>query len=111
MGKPRSQTERFRSDFNPAGFHPPSRNRTRGAGTKAHLTVSLQQYVNKIARLNVNQAHGRASPHKICMLLALLDLTQAGGLTENRIRFLPPCLTGTGSISMQCGHPVIIQIQ
>lgn len=54
--------------------------------------MSLQACADKLRRLNVNQAHGRASPHKICMLLAVLDLARAGGLPRNEIRFSPPLL-------------------
>lgn len=54
--------------------------------------MSLENYIAKFSRLNVNQAQGRASPHKICMLLALLDLARSGELAENCIRFLPPLL-------------------
>lgn len=54
--------------------------------------MSLAEYQDKFRRLVVNLAGGRASPHKICMLLALLDLARAGGLSENRIYFAPPLL-------------------
>ena len=54
--------------------------------------MSLASYQNKFRRLNVNVRAGRASPHKICMLLALLDLARSGGLADNRILFAPPLL-------------------
>ena len=54
--------------------------------------MSVETYQQKFARLNVNVAGGRASPHKICMLLAVLDLARSGGLTENRIFYAPPLL-------------------
>lgn len=54
--------------------------------------MSLQIYIDKFARLNVNVAHGRASPHKICMLLAVLDLARSGALSRNEIRFNPALL-------------------
>lgn len=41
--------------------------------------MSLSTYVDRFRQLNVNVAHGRASPHKICMLLAVLDLARGGG--------------------------------
>jgi len=60
--------------------------------------VTLKSYSEKLTRLKVNIAgggegrEGRASPHKICMLLAVLDLARAGELTENRIYYAPPLL-------------------
>lgn len=49
--------------------------------------MSLEYYKSKFARLRVNVAHGRASPHKICMLLSLLDLARSGKLKQNRIEY------------------------
>lgn len=54
--------------------------------------MSLATYAERFRRLNVNVAHGRASPHKICMLLAVLDLARGGALTQNRIEYAPPLL-------------------
>lgn len=54
--------------------------------------MSLQDYEDKFQRILVNMAHGRASPHKICMLLAVLDMARSGRLTKNEIRFEPPLL-------------------
>ena len=54
--------------------------------------MSLATYADLFRRLKVNVAHGRASPHKICMLLAVLDLARGGALTENRIEYAPPLL-------------------
>lgn len=54
--------------------------------------MSVQTFADRFARLNVNVRQGRASPHKICMLLAVLDLARAGGLAENRITYSPPLL-------------------
>ncbi|MEK8051865.1 HNH endonuclease [Ideonella sp. DXS22W] len=53
---------------------------------------NLADYRERLSRLNVNVRDGRASPHKVCMLLAVLDLAMAGGLTENLIRYAPPLL-------------------
>lgn len=52
----------------------------------------LQRYQARFARLIVNVRAGRASPHKICMLLAMLDLAMAGGLRENLLHDAPPLL-------------------
>lgn len=54
--------------------------------------MSLAAYADQFRRLKVNVAHGRASPHKICMLLAVLDLARGGALTQNRIEYAPPLL-------------------
>lgn len=52
----------------------------------------IANYADLFARLSVNRSHGRVSPHKICMLLAVLDLARSGGLLVNRIDFSPPLL-------------------
>lgn len=54
--------------------------------------MSLLTYQEKLTRLNVNTSGGHTSPHKICMLLAVLDLARGGGLTVNRILYEPPLL-------------------
>lgn len=54
--------------------------------------MSLAEYEDKFRRLVVNNSRGRASPHKLCMLLALMDLARAGALPANRIYFAPPLL-------------------
>jgi putative restriction endonuclease len=54
--------------------------------------MSLAKYQEKFRQLVVNIRNGRASPHKICMLLAVLDLARAGALTANCIAFTPGLL-------------------
>lgn len=54
--------------------------------------MTVAQYADKFARLRVATPKGRNSPHKICMLLATLDLARGGALPDNRIRFAPPLL-------------------
>jgi predicted restriction endonuclease len=49
--------------------------------------VSLEFYVEKFQNLNMNSAGGKKSPHKVCMLLTVMDLIQAGHLVKNRIEF------------------------
>lgn len=53
---------------------------------------TLAEYLQAFARLNVNRTGGIASPHKPCMLLAMLGLAEAGKLVQNQIRFQPPLL-------------------
>jgi putative restriction endonuclease len=50
--------------------------------------MSLDAYKKKLASLRVN----RTSPHKICMLLAVLDVARSGALNENRIEYSPSLL-------------------
>lgn len=54
--------------------------------------MSLAAYEDKFRQLNVNQTGGRYSPHKICMLLAVLDLARSGALAKNRIEYSPALL-------------------
>lgn len=52
----------------------------------------LAHYLHAFLTLNVNRAGGRPSPHKPCMLLAVLGLAEAGDLRQNKIRFDPALL-------------------
>ena len=49
--------------------------------------MSINNYIDLFRRLNVNRSRGYPSPHKPCMLLAVIDLIEAKRLTENKIRF------------------------
>lgn len=49
--------------------------------------MSHQFYLDKLRNLNMNSSAGKKSPHKVCMLLAVMDLIQAGNITSNRIEF------------------------
>ncbi|MCP5349302.1 MAG: DUF3883 domain-containing protein [Gammaproteobacteria bacterium] len=49
--------------------------------------MSLLQYESAFARLNPNKSRGNVSPHKIAMLLAVMDLIESGVITENRIPY------------------------
>lgn len=49
--------------------------------------MSHDYYLNKFSSLNVNTSNGKKSPHKVCMLLSVMDLIQAGNLSENKIEF------------------------
>jgi putative restriction endonuclease len=49
----------------------------------------LEKYAERFANLVVNKSKNRFRPHKICMLLAVLDMGRSGALKENRIPFGP----------------------
>ncbi len=53
----------------------------------------LSYYLDAIKRLNVNRSGGHTSPHKPCMLLAVIELAEVGKLYRNRIRFDDVLLT------------------
>jgi putative restriction endonuclease len=54
--------------------------------------MSIDSYLHRFQHLRVNRRAGAFSPHKPCMLLAVLELAEAGALIENRILFAPPLL-------------------
>ena len=41
-------------------------------------------YQNKLKSLNVDRSSGHPKPHKVCLLLSILDLIESGELTENK---------------------------
>jgi len=47
----------------------------------------IEHYVKLFSRLNVNRSHGRISPHKPAMLLAVIELAESKLLNENRIYY------------------------
>jgi putative restriction endonuclease len=49
--------------------------------------MSINKYLSLFEGIRPHTAGGRVKPHKICMLLAILDLAKAGGLQENKIFF------------------------
>ena len=49
--------------------------------------MSLDKYIELFSDLNPNRSGGHASPHKACLLLAVIDLIDEGVLTNNRIPF------------------------
>ena len=49
--------------------------------------MSLQLYAEKFNALNMNRQQGRVSPHKVCMLLAVMDLISNKTIGNNRIFF------------------------
>lgn len=53
---------------------------------------SLESYALQFSKLKVARRGGHTSPHKPCMLLAVIDLAEAGDLESNRIRYEPALL-------------------
>jgi len=49
--------------------------------------MNINQYLTRFEKIRPRTVRGREKPHKICMLLAVLDLAKAGGLQENKIYF------------------------
>ncbi|WP_111748654.1 HNH endonuclease [Salinisphaera orenii] len=54
--------------------------------------TDLAAYCRKFRSLNVNRAGDRISPHKMCMLLAVIDLFDAQPDRANRIEYSPQLL-------------------
>lgn len=54
--------------------------------------MNLAYYEDRFSRLNLNKSAGRVSPHKVAMLLAVMDLIESGKLAANRIPFDEPLL-------------------
>lgn len=49
--------------------------------------MSLEYYVDKFQNLNMNSNKGSKSPHKVCMLLAVMDLIESGNIGSNKREF------------------------
>lgn len=52
--------------------------------------MSHEYYADKFRTLNMNIAGGKKSPHKVCMLLAVMDLIQVGHIASNKIELNQP---------------------
>jgi len=53
---------------------------------------TLNYYLNAFKNIKPKIVDGHVKPHKICMLLAMLDLANSGGLKSNKIYYEPPLL-------------------
>ncbi|HEX8091513.1 MAG TPA: HNH endonuclease [Blastocatellia bacterium] len=53
------------------------------------MTDGLQYYLRKIETLRIGRAHNAPAPHKPLLLLAVLDLIEAGDIHTNRIEPSP----------------------
>lgn len=51
--------------------------------------MTIEAYIHRFENLRRNKSGERERPHKICMLLGVLDLAKAGGLEVNRIYLNP----------------------
>ncbi|MDH5181202.1 MAG: DUF3883 domain-containing protein [Gammaproteobacteria bacterium] len=49
--------------------------------------MTLETYRQAFRNLRVNHKHGHASPHKVCMLLAVMDLMAESEISENKIYY------------------------
>lgn len=49
--------------------------------------IWLAKYQERFAHLRMNQSGGQVSPHKLCMLLAVVDLFERKAISRNRIHF------------------------
>ncbi len=49
--------------------------------------MSVLDYEKRFSQLNANRANGRASPHKVALLMAVMELIESEAITENCIHF------------------------
>ena len=49
--------------------------------------MKLHDYLEQFRRLRINRSGGRASPHKVCMMYAVIDLVEEGTISRNEIYF------------------------
>ncbi|MEZ8960097.1 HNH endonuclease, partial [Vibrio lentus] len=47
--------------------------------------MALEYYLDRFQNLKMNNTGGKKSPHKVCMLLSVMDLIQAGHISTNKI--------------------------
>ena len=50
---------------------------------------TLDYYIETFKNIRPKIIDGQIKPHKICMLLAMLDLANSGGLKKNQIKSKP----------------------
>ena len=54
--------------------------------------MTIHTYIERCQKLKVNKRGGHESPHKPCMLLAVVGMAEAGLFEQNCILFTPPLL-------------------
>jgi predicted restriction endonuclease len=47
--------------------------------------MTLSYYIDKLQSIRPDRSSGRARPHKVCMMFAVIDLIEQGYITDNRI--------------------------
>ena len=47
--------------------------------------MSLQFYIDAFSTLRMNRSSGTVSPHKVCLLLAVMDLVEKEVIVTNRL--------------------------
>lgn len=60
--------------------------------------MTLAFYNDKLQSIRPDKSSGRAKPHKICMMFAVMDLIEQGHIQDNRIYYddtLKNALAGT----------------
>ena len=62
----------------------------------SNAVPDLNHFLDTFRNLHVYRRGDRFSPHKPCMLLAVLGLAESGHLERNEIRFEPPLLERFG---------------
>lgn len=49
--------------------------------------MSVQFYIDKFQTLKTDRSNGHAKPHKVCLLLAVIELLERGVISENKFLF------------------------
>jgi predicted restriction endonuclease len=52
----------------------------------------IKKFKQKIKKIKLGRKDGNLKPHKLIMLLAVIDMAEAGFLTENKIYYTEPLL-------------------
>ena len=49
--------------------------------------MTLSYYIDKLQSIRPDRSSGRARPHKVCMMFAVIDLIEQGHINNNRIYY------------------------
>ncbi|WP_159820923.1 hypothetical protein [Colwellia sp. 20A7] len=50
--------------------------------------MTVQYYVEKFQSLKLDKSSGHTKPHKVCLMLAIIDLIEQGTITHNQIQYV-----------------------